>query len=177
MDPLAVHPLVRLQVDAVAGLGSLGAPGLFKRSCLDGDCCTVFWDDLAAPLPPGVGFVSVYSRSDGIVDWHACLDPAPTSRWRSRASHCGMAVQPGGWRAVADALERFRGAPRRAGGRRSRTRCASRAAWPSGFRASSRSSRRARRAPEALPGRVGARGAAVDLAVGSLGDPAAVDVK
>jgi len=30
-------------------------------------------------VPAGVGFVSIYSRSDGIVDWRACLDPAPTS--------------------------------------------------------------------------------------------------
>ena len=51
IDPLAVHPLVRLQVEAVSRLGSLGAPGLFKRSCLDGDCCSSFWEDLARPLP------------------------------------------------------------------------------------------------------------------------------
>ncbi len=47
IDPLAVHPLVRLQVEAVGRLGSLGAPGLFKRSCIDGDCCSSFWEDLA----------------------------------------------------------------------------------------------------------------------------------
>src|SRR5215211_7831808 len=61
VDPLAVHPLVRLQVEAVSRLGSLGAPGLFKRSCLDGDCCSAFWDDLPAPLSSEVGFVAVYS--------------------------------------------------------------------------------------------------------------------
>ena len=55
LDPLAVHPLVRLQVEAVGRLGSLGAPGLFRRSCLDGECCAGFWEGLAAPLPDGVG--------------------------------------------------------------------------------------------------------------------------
>ena len=44
IDPLAVHPLVRLQVETVGRLGSLGAPGLFKRSCIDGDCCSSFWE-------------------------------------------------------------------------------------------------------------------------------------
>ena len=53
VDPLAVHPVVRLQVEAVSRLGSLGAPGLFKRSCLDGECCSSFWEDLAGPLEPG----------------------------------------------------------------------------------------------------------------------------
>jgi pimeloyl-ACP methyl ester carboxylesterase len=108
IDPLAVHPLVRLQVEAVSRLGSLGAPRLFKRSCLDGGCCASFWRDLAGPLAPGVGFVAVYSRSDGIVDWHACLDPSADEQVDVGASHCGMAVSPAAWRAVATALERFR---------------------------------------------------------------------
>ena len=94
VDPLAVHPLVRLQVEAVSRLGSLGAPGLFKRSCLDGDCCSSFWEDLAEPPARGVRLVSVYSKSDGVVDWHSCLDPHadepsrsphPTAGWRCPA--------------------------------------------------------------------------------------------
>jgi pimeloyl-ACP methyl ester carboxylesterase len=113
VDPLAVHPVVRLGVEAVSRLGSLGAPGLFKRSCLDGECCAAFWDALAAPLPAGVGFVAVYSRSDGIVDWRACLDPCADEQVEIRASHCGMAVNPAAWRAVAKALERFRRAEAR----------------------------------------------------------------
>lgn len=107
VDPLAVHPLVRLQVETVGRLGSLGAPGLFKRSCLVGDCCASFWETLAGPLPTGVGFVAVYSRSDGVVDWHACLDPCADEHVEIRASHCGMAVSPAAWRAVAGALDRF----------------------------------------------------------------------
>lgn len=107
IDPFAVHPLVRLQVEAVSRLGSLGAPGLFKRSCLDGDCCARFWDELARPLPAGVGLVAVHSKSDGVVDWRSCLDPHADALVEIRASHCGMAVSRGAWRAVADALEAF----------------------------------------------------------------------
>ena len=108
VDPLAVHPVVRLQVEAVSRLGSLGAPGLFKRSCLDGDCCASFWEDLAGPLAAGVRLVSVYSKSDGVVDWRSCLDPHATALVEIGASHCGMAVSRAAWRAVADALESFR---------------------------------------------------------------------
>jgi triacylglycerol lipase len=107
VEPLAVHPVVRLGVEAVSGLGSLGAPGLFKRSCLNGDCCASFWEALAGPLARGVGFVAIYSRSDGIVDWRACLDPNADEHVEIRASHCGMAVSPAAWREVAGALERF----------------------------------------------------------------------
>lgn len=113
LDPLAVHPLVRLQVEGVARLGSLGAPGLFKRSCLDGDCCSGFWEELAAPLARGVGFVSVYSKTDGVVDWRSCLDPHAGSHVEIRASHCGMAVSREAWRAVAEALGAFRAADER----------------------------------------------------------------
>ena len=113
VDPLAVHPLVRLQVEAVSRLGSLGAPGLFKRSCLKGDCCSSFWEDLAGPLAAGIPLVSVYSKSDGVVDWHSCLDPHATELVEIRASHCGMAISAAAWRAVADALESFREAEAR----------------------------------------------------------------
>jgi pimeloyl-ACP methyl ester carboxylesterase len=113
VDPLAVHPLVRLQVEAVGRLGSLGAPGLFKRSCVDGACCRSFWHDLAQPLAPGVRLVSIYSRSDGVVDWRSCLDPDADELVEVAASHCGMAVSREAWRAVADALESFRDAEAR----------------------------------------------------------------
>ena len=122
VDPLAVHPLVRAQVRAVAGLGSLGAPGLFKSSCLDGGCCTDFWERQAGSLPPGVGFVSVYSKSDGVVDWHACLDPAADRLVEVPTSHCGMAVHPSVWHVVAEALSQFRSRDTRSG--RSRVRLA-----------------------------------------------------
>ena len=119
LEPLAVHPVVRVSVEAVSRLGSLGAPGLFKRSCLDGECCAAFWESLAAPLPKGVGFVAIYSRSDGIVDWRACLDPSADEHVEIRASHCGMAVSPAAWRAVAGAVGRFGKADaRRQGSRR-----------------------------------------------------------
>jgi triacylglycerol lipase len=113
LDPLAIHPLVHLQVVAVGALGSLGAPGLFRRSCIDGDCCADFWEQLGGPLPAGVGFVSVYSESDGVVDWRACLDPCADEHVEIASSHLGMAVSPAAWRAVAGALERFRRADAR----------------------------------------------------------------
>jgi pimeloyl-ACP methyl ester carboxylesterase len=114
LDPVATHPLVRIQVQAVGALGSIGARGLFKRSCLWDECCQSFWEDLRAPLPKGVGYVSVYSKTDGIVDWRACLDPC-AEQVEIRSSHCGMAVNAAAYRVVAGALADFReaSAPRR----------------------------------------------------------------
>jgi triacylglycerol lipase len=106
-DPLAVHPLVRVQVGAVGALGALGAPGMLGPSCLNGDCCADFWANLSKPLPKAIGLVSVYSRSDGIVDWRSCLDPDADQHVEIQASHCGMAVSPAAYEAVAAALEGF----------------------------------------------------------------------
>jgi triacylglycerol lipase len=107
IDPLAVHPLVRLNLLALGALGTLGAPGLFRRACLEGECCAEFWEQYAQPLPRGTGYVSVYSRTDGIVDWRACLDPA-AEHVEVRASHIGMAVNAEAYRAIAEALDAFR---------------------------------------------------------------------
>jgi hypothetical protein len=60
-----------------------------------------------ADFPSSVGYMSIYSRSDGIVDWHSCLDPA-ADHVEIQASHCGMAVSRQAYRATAEALERFR---------------------------------------------------------------------
>src|SRR5436190_11892343 len=109
LDPLAVHPLVRAPVFAVGALGTLHVRGLFRRSCRDGECCKDFWADLGKPLPPSVGYLCVYSRSDGIVDWRACLDVG-AELLEVDSSHCGMGLNAEVYRATARALRSFRSA-------------------------------------------------------------------
>ena len=106
---LPVHPLVLGSVYAIGALGTAGFDGLMRHSCLWGDCCSDYREHFAAPFPPGVGFVSIYSRSDGIVKWRACLDPA-AEQVEVRASHLGMAVNADVYRALAESLEELRAA-------------------------------------------------------------------
>ena len=103
VDPLAVHPFVRAQVGAVALLGTLGLRGLFSYTCQFGSCCRDARADATAPWPQQVAFTAVYSRSDGIVDWRACLDPH-ARHVEVRSSHVGMAVNAAVFEVVADAL-------------------------------------------------------------------------
>jgi pimeloyl-ACP methyl ester carboxylesterase len=112
LDPLAVHPVVHAQVYLLGTLGTMGANGLFKHSCRNGKCCSSFWEDLRRPVPDGVGYLSVYSRTDGIVSWRACLDPS-AEHVEIRSSHCGMAVNADAYRAIAGALSEFRSEPAR----------------------------------------------------------------
>ena len=91
LDPLAVSSSVLATIRSVAFLGDLGVPGLFSTACRDGDCCAEFRSLLTAPLPEGAPALALYSRTDAIVDWRACLDPAAECV-EIDGSHCGMAV-------------------------------------------------------------------------------------
>lgn len=103
-DGLAVSSQVLRTVRWVAMLGDLGLPGLFSSSCREGDCCAAFREDLLAPLPDGIDAVAVHSRSDGIVDWQACVDPYAKAV-EVDSSHCGMSVHPEVYRVLERVLD------------------------------------------------------------------------
>jgi len=92
-DPLAVAPQVMQTVKLMARLGDLGLPRMFSSACADGECCDGFWQDMETPLADHIEAISVYSRSDGIVDWRACIDPSARAV-EVESSHCGMSVHP-----------------------------------------------------------------------------------
>ena len=79
---------------------------MFRLSCLRGECCSDFRGELRAPVD--VPYVALYSRTDGIVNWRACLDPA-AELVEVRASHLGMGLNAGVYAEIAHALGRFSG--------------------------------------------------------------------
>jgi pimeloyl-ACP methyl ester carboxylesterase len=105
LDPLAVSPHVLRTVRSVARLGDLGFGGVFSTGCRDGECCAEFHARLRAPLSPSTAGLSVYSRSDAIVDWRACLDPFAECI-EVDGSHTGMAVNPRVYKELERALDR-----------------------------------------------------------------------
>ena len=107
VSQLAVHPFVLAPVGVLAALGSGPVPGLISWRCLRGECCAPFRETLAGPFPPEVGYVALYSRSDGIVDWRSCMDPQADARVEVHASHCGMGMNAEVYRAIARALDGF----------------------------------------------------------------------
>jgi triacylglycerol lipase len=103
-DSLAVSAPVLRTVRWLARLGDLGLPGVFSSGCRDGACCATFREDLTAPLPASIEAVAVHSRSDGIVDWRACIDPH-AQPVEVDSSHAGMSVHPGVYRVLERALD------------------------------------------------------------------------
>ena len=83
-----------LQVEAVSRLGSLGAPRLFKRSCLDGECCASFWEALVGPAAPRrrlrLGLLAQRRRRR----LARLPRPGADEHVEIAPSHCGMAVSP-----------------------------------------------------------------------------------
>ncbi|MDX6670640.1 MAG: triacylglycerol lipase [Solirubrobacteraceae bacterium] len=72
-------------------------------------CCTQFWEDFRAEFPSeAVRFVSLFSRSDGIVHYEACLDPA-AEQVEVPGTHCGMAASAPVYREVSAALRELAG--------------------------------------------------------------------
>jgi hypothetical protein len=96
-SPLAhltgVHPLLRLEIYALGMAGTLGIPGLFRAQCLWGECCRALRDQIAGPFPETIPFLSIYSRSDEMVDWRSCQDPA-SRHYEVNTSHGGLVADP-----------------------------------------------------------------------------------
>ncbi|WP_137120109.1 esterase/lipase family protein [Segeticoccus rhizosphaerae] len=83
--------------DRVRLLVTLGAP-------LDGAWYATRWAAAMRPLP--VPVTAVYSRSDGVFDWHRCLQPRGPRAENVEiiSSHLGMGVHPAALHVVADRL-------------------------------------------------------------------------
>jgi len=104
LEPLNVERPVMRALRSMACLGDLGVPGILSVQCADGDCCAPFREDLREPLTPDVRAVAIYSRSDGIVSWRACLDP-DASQVEVESSHTGMSVNLAVYRVLAEILK------------------------------------------------------------------------
>src|SRR6185312_2300373 len=109
LDPLAVSPGVMRTVRSVARLGDLGLPGVFSTECRSGGCCTDYYALLRSPLTDGMVALMIYSRSDAIVDWRACIDPSARCV-EVNGSHCGTAVNPRVYAELERVLEGARSA-------------------------------------------------------------------
>jgi len=104
IDPLAIHPLVLLQVVAVGALGSAGLPGFFGSTCFNGECCERFREEALGPFPDDVRFVSAYSKTDGVVDWRSCVAEG-AENVEVGGTHFGMALNPAAYRTLAGVLQ------------------------------------------------------------------------
>jgi triacylglycerol lipase len=94
-DPWGMHLSVKLLIATISSLGRRGiaVAGCGDAQCPFGACTTAFGEDLRGDLADDVGFTSIYSRHDGIVQWRTCLDPH-ARHVEVRCSHLAMVLDP-----------------------------------------------------------------------------------
>jgi pimeloyl-ACP methyl ester carboxylesterase len=107
LAPGAVHPVLAFDLALVVALRRAGLGAMMGADCTNGDCAKLSWEQSQLPLAPGIGFTSVFSRRDGVVDWRGCLDPRARTI-EVGTSHLGMAVDPVVFDVVTAALHKHR---------------------------------------------------------------------
>ena len=104
---LAVHPLVLAQIGLVSALGTAHLPGMFRVELPARQVLCRFRAAMTGPFPDDVGYVAVYSRSDGIVQWRSCLDPEADELRRGQRLALRHGRQRPGLPRRRDAMARF----------------------------------------------------------------------
>lgn len=100
---LAVAPHVRKQLELLFRLHRRGLTGVIGQDCVTGECAARIAAELDSPFPSGVAYTSVYSRTDAIIDYRTCLDPA-AELVEVDSTHTGMSTDLGVAGIVADCL-------------------------------------------------------------------------
>lgn len=67
----------------------------------DGTCMCELADTLGAPLAPEVSLASVFSKTDGVVDWRTSQEQPPAANIEVKATHLGLVVNAEAYRAIA----------------------------------------------------------------------------
>lgn len=105
---LSVAAHVRKQLEVLFRLNRRGFAGVISEDCVTGECAARIAAELVAPFPAEVPYTSVYSRSDAIIDWRTCLDPA-AELVEVNSAHTGMGTDPAVHRIVAERLAALAG--------------------------------------------------------------------
>ena len=103
--PFDISVPTRAAVAAVRAVHSVTSDRIARNGCFTTACRCRFVEDFSAPFPDGVPLTSIYTRSDGVVRWEACVvDYAHCVE--VAGSHIGLACNRDVYRHVARTLAR-----------------------------------------------------------------------
>ncbi|XVV01129.1 alpha/beta hydrolase [Actinosynnema sp. CA-248983] len=108
LDPLGAHPAVVRVARMLARASAWGVPGLLDEQCFAGDCYDTNIAALAAPLPPEVRALALFSARDLIAPPELCRDPCAECV-EVRSTHTGMGLDPDVYAAVEPRLAEWVG--------------------------------------------------------------------
>jgi len=106
VNSLRAHPTVLAAARFVRGRILWRRRAEVHPDCYTGQCNCSFLKAVRQEVPPSVMHASIYTKSDGIVDWQSCLDPNGGTNIEVRGTHIGLAFNPEVYRNVAVLLAR-----------------------------------------------------------------------
>jgi pimeloyl-ACP methyl ester carboxylesterase len=101
------HPVIVAAAVALLGTRSL----ISGVQCLKAGCECDFTADARRPLPDSVQHAAIYTRGDGVVDWHDARERDPRRNHEVGGTHIGLVYNTRAYRALGNIL-----AERRFGG-------------------------------------------------------------
>jgi len=73
-------------------------------TCYTGRCTCRFLDSLKRKLPKSVLETAIFTRNDGVVDWHYCVTGNPRADFEVPGTHIGLAFNPSVYGIIANRL-------------------------------------------------------------------------
>jgi triacylglycerol lipase len=98
---LKIHPLVPFAFRTLQALRKRAAGA--SPTCGSSSCSCRFAQTMFSALPKGVGFTSIFTKRDEVVDWRSCIDPQGENRQVS-GRHISLIVNREVYRIVASTL-------------------------------------------------------------------------
>jgi pimeloyl-ACP methyl ester carboxylesterase len=94
------HPAV-----VAAAVTLMGARSVISGDeCLRAGCKCDFTADARRPLPASVQHAAIYTRGDGVVDWHDACERDPRRNHEVGGTHIGLVCNPRAYKALGNLL-------------------------------------------------------------------------
>ena len=103
-----VHPTVLAAAELVRGNIRRSNGRARSPDCYTDVCTCSFVSTVGETPPPSVARASIYTKSDGVVDWRCCLDEDQDANIEVKGTHCGLAFNPQVYRTIARLLDGLR---------------------------------------------------------------------
>ena len=98
-----VHPTVLAAAELVRD-NVRRSDGSRLPQCYTEACTCRFVSSVDDVPPPSVGRAAIYTKADGVVDWHCCLDDDPLLNIEVKGTHVGLAFNPQVYRVISRLL-------------------------------------------------------------------------
>jgi pimeloyl-ACP methyl ester carboxylesterase len=109
-NSIRVHPVILAAAgfvrEQIKGQRSQRVDAGPKRDCYTGICTCRFATAARQAPPDSVPRASIYTKTDGVVDWKSCVEPDATLNTEVRGTHVGLAFNPEVYRRIAVLLAR-----------------------------------------------------------------------